>query len=222
MPLFDGLLVLHITGGTIALLSGPVPMLSRKGSRLHRRAGDLYAVAMTATAASALLLALVTGKVFFAALAIFAFFLVFNGVRASGFRRRGRPSRADDAVCIVTAAFSAWMLWHGVEFMDVTSGFFGAGGAYLVWNQWRRLRDPAVDWLRVHLISMGAAYTATATAFLAVNLTFLPHPVAFIVPALVGTAAIGWAAARYDRGAAARPAVNDVLADQVMDMARKS
>ncbi len=116
MPLFDGLLVLHITGGTIALLSGPVPMLSRKGSRLHRRAGDLYAVAMTATAASALLLALVTGKVFFAALAIFAFFLVFNGVRASGFRRRGRPSRADDAVCIVTAAFSAWMLWHGVEF----------------------------------------------------------------------------------------------------------
>ena len=30
-----------------------------------------------------------------------------------------------------------------------------------------------------------------------VNLTFLPHPVAFIVPALAGTAAIGWAAARY-------------------------
>ena len=63
MLLFDGVLVLHIVGGTIALVSGPVPMLSRKGSRLHRRAGDLYALAMTVTAVSALFLALVTGKV---------------------------------------------------------------------------------------------------------------------------------------------------------------
>jgi uncharacterized membrane protein len=217
MPLFDGLLVLHIAGGAIALLSGPVPMLSRKGSPLHRRAGDLYAVAMTVTAVSALFLALITGKMFFAALAVFALFLIFNGARAIGFRRQQRPSTADDAVCIVTAAFSAWLLWHGVESMDVTGVFFGAGGAILAWSQWRRLRDPAVDWLRVHLTSMGAAYTATATAFLAVNLTFLPRAVAFIVPALVGTAAISWAVARYARGAVARSSLNHLRSSHVAD-----
>jgi uncharacterized membrane protein len=86
MLLFNGLLALHIIGGTISLLSGPVPMLSQKGSRLHRRTGDLYALAMVVTAVSALVLALATGNVLLLVIAVFTFFLVFNGVRAIGCR----------------------------------------------------------------------------------------------------------------------------------------
>jgi uncharacterized membrane protein len=204
MLLFNGLLVVHVGGATIALLSGPMPMLSQKGGRLHRRAGDVYALAMSVTTVSALALALVTGKIFFVALAVFTFFLVFNGVRAIGFRRRQRPSRLDDAVCIVTAGFSAWFLWHGIQSVDATSVFFGVGGAVLAERHWRRLRDPASDWLRVHLVSMGAAYVATVTAFLVVNLTFLPRPLVFILPSLLGALAIRWAVIRYRSGAAAQ------------------
>jgi hypothetical protein len=123
---------------------------------------------------------------------------------------------------MVTAGFSAWLLWHGVQSADVTGLFFGVGGAVLVWRQWVQLRDPAVDWLRVHLVMMGAAYTATATAFLVVNLTFVPRPVAFIVPSLLGTLAISWAAARYRGGAAARSALNDGLGDDAIGVVHKS
>lgn len=45
------LLVLHIGGATIAILSGWASILARKGGRLHRAAGDLFCVAMLVMAA---------------------------------------------------------------------------------------------------------------------------------------------------------------------------
>lgn len=43
---------------------------------------------------------------------------------------------------------------------------------------------------------MGGAYTATVTAFLVVNIGFLPKPVIFIAPTLIGTALIAWMSVR--------------------------
>lgn len=206
MILFHTWLVLHIAAGATALIAGPIPMLARKGGRLHRRAGDVYAVAMSVTAVSALVLALAISSVLFLGLAVFTFFLVFNGVRAIGFVRGGAPSSLDRLVCIVTAAFSLWLLWHGVRAGNLTSLFFGVFGSVLPWRQWRRLHDPATDWLVVHLTSMGAAYIATATAFLAVNLTFLPQALVFIAPTLIGAPLIARATARYRRGGIPSPA----------------
>ena len=40
------ILILHISGGSIGILSGSVALLARKGSTLHRRAGNIFFVAM--------------------------------------------------------------------------------------------------------------------------------------------------------------------------------
>jgi uncharacterized membrane protein len=42
----DLILFLHIAGGTVGIISGTVALLSRKGGRLHRRAGTVFFVAM--------------------------------------------------------------------------------------------------------------------------------------------------------------------------------
>ena len=52
------LLVLHIAGGIIGLLSGYVAMVYRKGSRGHRIAGDVFVVSMLTMGACASCLAL--------------------------------------------------------------------------------------------------------------------------------------------------------------------
>ena len=44
---------------------------------------------------------------------------------------------------------------------------------------------------------MGGAYVATATAFMVVNLSFLPHAMVFIVPSTVGTMLITWVSIRH-------------------------
>jgi uncharacterized membrane protein len=207
MSLFNCLLALHIAGGTVALLSGPVPMLSRKGSRLHRRAGDIYAVAMMLTVVLALVLAAMKGNVLLLVIAVFSFFLVFSGVRAIAFRRGGRPSWADHGVCVLTVGFSLWLLGRGVTSGDITSLFFGIAGAALALRQLRLMRRPGTDWLEAHLSSMGGGYIATVTAFLVVNLTFLPQAVVFIAPTLIGMPIMIWAAAHRRAATSRQPPV---------------
>ncbi len=197
MLAFHALLMAHVGGGAIALISGPVPMLSQKGSQLHRHAGLVYASAMAITALSAFALAFVLHSVRFMGLAVLTSFMLFNGLRAISFRRNHKQSKADDIACIVAGFFGAWLLWHGIVSRDAVSFFFGVGGAIIAWRQWRRLRNPPADWLRAHLTSMGASYVATVTAFLAVNLTFLPPALVFILPALVSIPPLRLAASRY-------------------------
>jgi hypothetical protein len=48
------LLILHILGGTIGLLSGTFAISVRKGSRLHRASGNVFTIAMLTLASSGL------------------------------------------------------------------------------------------------------------------------------------------------------------------------
>ncbi len=190
---FNTLLACHIIGGALALAAGPVAMATRKGRALHRAAGRAYAIAMAATAMSALVLAIVTGNQFLLVIAVFSFFLVFNGWRALSQRRlhEGQGARWFDwLVSGLTLAFSGGLLADGLAGNgDMTSLFFGVVGSFLAIREVRFLggRMQPGGWLVRHVIGMSAAYIATVSAFAVNALTFLPRPVAFIAPTLIGT-----------------------------------
>ena len=202
MAAFDVLLALHMIGGSVALMTGPAPMLSRKGGPLHRRMGFVFAAAMGLVSVSAFALALVVPNRLLLTIAVLTAFLIVSGLRAARFRYGVRPGRADEAFALLLACFGMWLLWHSASPVDATGLFFGVGSLVLAARQWLLLRADHSDWLLAHIAGMGGAYTATMTAFLVVNLTFLPKPVVFIVPTVVGTAIITWASIRH----AARPA----------------
>ena len=68
------LLVLHITGGVVAMFAGAAAMSFRKGSRAHRVAGDVFVVSMIVLGAFAVPLALMKhdmGNVFGGLIAIY-------------------------------------------------------------------------------------------------------------------------------------------------------
>ncbi|HQU02462.1 MAG TPA: hypothetical protein PLI12_08445 [Acetobacteraceae bacterium] len=191
------LLGLHVVTGSIALLLGPVPMLSRKGGRVHRKAGFIFSGAMACSAAAAFVLALVVHSNLLLTIAVLTGFLIFCGVRAPRFRRGASPHLIDDLACLLLAGFGFWLLWRGAAPFDVTSIVFGVGSLILSARQWQQLRSVRPDWLLAHIAGMGGAYTATVTAFLVVNIGFLPKPVIFIAPTLIGTALIAWTSVRH-------------------------
>jgi len=58
------ILIIHICGGVVGLLSGAAAMLFRKGSPRHRRAGNIFFVAMLVMGSSAVYLGNVFGGLF--------------------------------------------------------------------------------------------------------------------------------------------------------------
>src|SRR5215510_7789074 len=56
------LVVVHVAGATLALLSGMTSLFSRKGGPLHRRSGRVFVVSMLAMCAAAIVLAAVNAQ----------------------------------------------------------------------------------------------------------------------------------------------------------------
>ncbi len=56
------LLILHIAGGSVALLSGTAAVAVRKGSELHRSFGNIFTIAMLILASSGLCLAILKSQ----------------------------------------------------------------------------------------------------------------------------------------------------------------
>lgn len=197
MLAFEILLGLHVIAGSMALLLGPVPMVSRKGGRLHRAVGKVFCAAMACSSASAFVLALVVHSNLLLTIAVLTAVLIFSGMRAPSFRRGDSPYWIDDLSCILLACFGVWLLWRSSSILDVTGLFFGVFSLILSALQWKRQHETRPDWLLAHIAGMGGAYVATVTAFLVVNLRFLPKPVTFIVPTIIGVLLITWTIKRY-------------------------
>jgi len=78
-PLYYALwsgVVLHIGGGTIGILSGGVAASVRKGERLHRLFGTIFAVSMLIMAGAAIFVAFVIPETSNILAGVFAFYLV--------------------------------------------------------------------------------------------------------------------------------------------------
>ena len=95
------LLVLHISGGIIGLLSGTVAMIFRKGSRGHRLAGDVFVISMLLMAACAVPLAIMKHQLNNIFGGFLTFYLVTTAWTAG--RRRGRETGILDWGALVFA-----------------------------------------------------------------------------------------------------------------------
>jgi hypothetical protein len=90
-----GMLVLHICSGFIALFVAPGAMITRKGSRWHRRWGKTFFWSMAVVAFSAVVLAAVGADLFLLLVAVFSFYLAFAGYRVLYRKRPDLGQRAD-------------------------------------------------------------------------------------------------------------------------------
>lgn len=189
----------HIAAGTVALLAGPVAMLSRKGLLLHRRAGKIYFWSMAAVFVTAVVLSTVRPNPFLFAIAIFSFYLVASGYRALSHKQlhKGGPiARIDWLVLGCGALCGAALIAQGTSRLIAGNAFgtvsvaFGAVLAILIVRTARKFFDPkghAKFWLVSHVLGMCAGYIATITAFVVVNVTFLPGWLIWLLPTAVGT-----------------------------------
>ena len=119
------ILVIHICGGILGLLSGAAAMSFRKGSRRHGLAGNIFFVAMLVMGSSAVYLGNVFGG-------LFACYLVATAWLTAR-RREGETSIFDWGALLFALAFGVLALTRGIEMArnpklslnGVPAGMFG-------------------------------------------------------------------------------------------------
>jgi len=108
----DALLYLHIGGGTLGLLSGSVALLSAKGGRIHRLAGNVFFVSMLVMAAIGGAVAPFLADRISTVAGVLTFYLVFTGWTTA--RRRegvGLLERAGFLIAAGGAIATATLTW---------------------------------------------------------------------------------------------------------------
>ncbi|AUD03137.1 DUF2306 domain-containing protein [Spirosoma pollinicola] len=206
------LLIIHIATGCTALLAGLIPMFSRKGSRLHNRAGLIYVYCMIVVAVSALLLCVLQPlkmmRIFLTGIAIFSFYLSMTGWRATKQKKSG-PAQADRILTYITLAVSVLMVGFGIylmalngtSFFPIVFSFFGVLTFIFARKDFQLINHPVekMHWFFQHFTRMGGSYIATFTAALVTNIgrivpTNAPDWIAtagWIAPSIIGGMIIG-------------------------------
>lgn len=207
----NAILIFHVLAGFTALAMAGLALGTGKGGARHRRAGNIYVLAMLAVTLTTFMLVAIRPDLFLLVIGIFSFYLVFTGWRAA-MVRDGQPRIPDHMAGAVMALTGVVMMGLGVGRLISSGGahpvillVFGSIGLTLALTDWRDWRaGPVTGKARIarHLTRMLAGTIATITAAVVVNLSFLPALVTWLGPTALITPFIFWWNARVMRGTA--------------------
>lgn len=206
------LLIVHISAGMLALVSAPIAIALRRKTPRHRIAGRVYFYSMLAVTATALVIAAYKNIPFLFLVGIFSFYAIWEARRALElkFLHEGQKAKWYDwVVGLATLLFDALLIAFGIyalvsgENMGWIAVIFGGLGLVSVTKSLSRFVKPPKDhkhWLYTHLQGMMAGYIATVTAFMVVNLTFLPPLLVWLLPTVIGSSLITYFMFRLKSG----------------------
>ena len=198
------LLVIHITAGSIALLTAFVALVTAKGGVIHVRAGRVYAIGMSVIFLTAVPLAALGADVFLLLIAFFSFYLVFAGWR---FARNAAGARNPWTVAVTIMGLTGLGMWAYAVVLGLSSSgqwvtmlAFGsiavalsvADGLFFIQGRSANRRPAAYRRIQRHLTNMMAGTIATVTAVMVVNVSLNPVWLPWLLPTIVITPLIVW------------------------------
>ena len=215
------LLVIHITAGSIALLTAFVALVTAKGGVIHVRAGRVYAIGMSVIFLTAVPLAALGADVFLLLIAFFSFYLVFAGWRFA--RNRSRRAQPVDWIAVAIMGLTGLGMWTYAVVLGlsgsgqwVTMLAFGsiavalsvADGLFFIQGRSANRRPAAYRRIQRHLTNMMAGTIATVTAVMVVNVSLNPVWLPWLLPTIVITPLIVWWNVKTALQARRRPAAS--------------
>lgn len=210
MPIiFKFFLFLHIVAGSIGLLTGLFNVVRIKGDRQHVLVGKVFFYAMLIAAVSALVLSIIHPNYFLFMVGVFTAYMVGTGRRYLYLKMlsSNEPPRQFDRV-ISYAMLVAAVLFIGIGAYNLIKSnlfglvfvTFGVLGLRFVRQDFKNYKGESPNrnyWLLAHLQRMTGGFIAALTAFLVVNIKYLPVKIPgvlfWLLPTIIFTPfIIGW------------------------------
>lgn len=191
---------IHIVSGFIALLSGLIAILTKKGQKNHKKAGIIYFYSMLGVSASALVISIIKSNEFLLYISIFAFFQTFNGCRSVKVKDlKAKPIDwivlllgLVNTVLMILSKNMILMVFGGISIFLIYSTFV------IYFNNLKNKPQLKMIWLPRHIGMMLGAYIATTTAFIVVNLSYAAIPwLPWLLPTFIGVPLIFYFTNKY-------------------------
>ncbi|AGA77186.1 hypothetical protein [Echinicola vietnamensis] len=218
VTIFDFILGLHIVGGGVGLLFGTIAMIRPKGDGPHRKFGKGFYVGMLLASLSGLVLSVMHPNTFLFVIGAFTLYMVGSGYRylkLKGLPHRNKAKWIDWGLSGMMILFALAFFVQGARslsqgnFFGVVMLVFGAIGTLMVYGDikfYQGIIKSRTFWLRGHIARMCGAYIASLTAFLVVNIYFLPPLVIWLLPTVIITPLIVKWSRKYKMGEREEPA----------------
>ncbi len=190
------LLLFHIACGTTGLLTGVVPTVLPKGTKLHTRVGWVYSVSMSLMAVTALMLTNFDLEAFLTPIAVLSLNQVFIGhavLNSKGSKTWAAFAKTTAVLSIVPLPYLLYLAWPGVLLGELTAIIWLVTIVLLLLLSVQYLRydfggpNPKLR-LGIHATRMIGSYMAAWIAFL-IN-AMSTDPLVMVPPVLIGSALI--------------------------------
>lgn len=205
------LLIIHIVAGFAALAAGFIAIITKKGNGWHIWSGRIYFWSMVLVSITALFLSVVRPNLFLLFISLFSFYLTWSGYQSIRWKNKPLPAGIHIFNKLLVPLFfvtgvimiglslatllgvirhqllqqsSIVLLVFGMIFAIFTARDLSLRVGWMSRSKFQ--------WMFDHIQGMLAAYIATFTAFLVVNVTFLPMVVVWLAPTVIGTPLIAY------------------------------
>lgn len=183
----------HAFFGGIALLSGFISLLAKKGKIVHKKAGKLFYYCMLFSAFSAMLIACLPQHTspFLFSIGIFSSYFIITGYRAIRFKKDVTDLKYDKIISWIMILTGVLMVLYNplinykINIVLTTFGLIGllfSARDLMLFQNKNKLKKV---WLKLHLGKMIGGYIAATTAFIVVN-GFFPSFYGWFIPGTIG------------------------------------
>jgi uncharacterized membrane protein len=186
------ILVLHIVGGAVGLLTGTVNFFAKKGGNFHKIVGKLFVYGMLTSSVCSLVLSILHPNYLLFMIGIFTLYMVGTGIRYIHFKKlesykAGLLDWILTVALLVAAIFfmitGIWLVIKSLHF-GLVCVVFSLFALFFVKQDCENYRGKSKlrnYWLLAHLSRMTGGYIASLTAFLVVNAQYLPRQIPVVV-----------------------------------------
>lgn len=217
---FNSLFYTHALAGGVMLVSGMGAIAAKKGGKVHRTSGKVYAWATALVAVTGFVIAMQKGNDFLLATSIFVLYMMGTAYRSlylKQLHKNVRAAPADWLIMISAAVAALYLVYIGIAGMFrgnnggiVPAIFGGICAAFIARDVLKFTKGPKdkKHWLFNHISGMVGSYIAGLTAFLAVNAGYFSNNFLLSVwlgPTLLGTPYIIYMIRKYKKG---KPTIN--------------
>ena len=185
---------IHAPLGGIALLTGGIALIVKKGNNVHKKSGKIFFFSMLFSAISAFIISVLPNheSPFLFSIGLFSTYFLISGLRSLNFKKKEFQLRTDKIIAyMITLTGIAMILYPVLLFskLNIILTVFGVVGIVFGLRDLKLFKDIKrlkKNWLKLHLGKMTGGYIAAVSAFFVVN-QILPGIWNWFIPGIIGS-----------------------------------